>query len=348
MKRYYKVISITVDKPDNMERFTLHELQCFDAVARTGSFQAAANHLQRTHPAVFAAVGKLEHKLALRLLDRTGYRVALTQAGRSFHSRAQALLRDMQGLHVHATQLAMGEESELRIILGDLCPLAETLGLLREFFNGHPATQLNLHFEAISGPWERLFDGEADLILHHIDKSDQRLEFIDLFRVELIPVVAPGFLPFPAASVTPEKMLDFGQCIIRDTARHSPRRNYFVLEGARYLTVADQLMKKEVVLQGMGWGHMPDFLVSQDLREKRLISIAERHFPGSRQDIVAARRRDIPHGPVAERLWRYIEARAPTLRAAAKGVSVASRNGSKRSKSGAAKKMVHPRHHQNR
>ena len=45
--------------------------------------------------------------------------------------------------------------------------------------------------------WERLFDGEADLIIHHIDKADPRLEFIDLCAVKLIPVVAPGFLRMP-------------------------------------------------------------------------------------------------------------------------------------------------------
>jgi DNA-binding transcriptional LysR family regulator len=117
-----------------MERFTLHELQCFDAVARIGSFQAAATQLHRTHPAVFASVSKLERKLGLQLLDRSGYRIALTQAGRSFLSRVQPLLRDLEGLHVHATQLSMGQESELRIVLGDLCPLAEMLDLLRAFF----------------------------------------------------------------------------------------------------------------------------------------------------------------------------------------------------------------------
>ena len=52
-------------------------------------------------------------------------------------------------------------------------------------------------------------------------------------------------------------MRDFCQCIIRDTARHSPQRHYFVLEGTQQWTVADQLMKKEVILQGMGWGICP-------------------------------------------------------------------------------------------
>jgi DNA-binding transcriptional LysR family regulator len=131
------------------------------------------------------------------LLDRDGYRVTLTDHGRSFHDRARVLLADLTLLGKHASQLAMGEEAELRIVLGDLCPLPEVLGLLRHFFNGCPETRLHLYFEAISGPWERLFDNEADLIIHHIDKSDPRLEFIDLFAGTLIPVVAPNFLPFP-------------------------------------------------------------------------------------------------------------------------------------------------------
>lgn len=125
-------------------------------------------------------------------------------------------------------------------------------------------------------------------------------------------------------------MRDLGQCIIRDTARHSPERNYFVLEGARQITVADQLMKKEVILKGMGWGHMPDFMVANELREGRLISIAGKHFPGNVQAIVAARRRDSPHGPIAEKLMHYIESQTPALREAAKPSSTGKKHRSSR------------------
>jgi DNA-binding transcriptional LysR family regulator len=297
-----------------MSDFTLHELQCFVAVATEGTFQAAADKLSRTHPTVFAAVRNLERQLGLQLLDRSGYRIALTEAGRSFRAKATGLMRELESLRTHAAQLAMGQESELRIVVGDLCPLPATLGLLKQFFSASAATSLHLYFEAISGPWERLFDGEADLILHHIDSSDQRLESIALFGVPLIPVVAPEFLPFRITkTITPEQMRDYCQCIIRDTARHSQPRDYFVLEGAKQWTVADQLMKKEVILQGMGWGHMPSFLVSQELRQRRLLSIAGRHFPGGEAKIVAARRRDVPHGPVANRLWAFIEAQVPAI-----------------------------------
>jgi len=297
---------------------TIHQLQCFDAVVTEGSFQAAAAKLGRTHPTVFTAVRNLETHLGLSLLDRSGYRVAPTDAGRSFHERARAVLHDLGALRGHAARLAIGEESELRVVIGDLCPLPEMLGLLRRFFEERPGTRLHLQFEALSGPWERLFDGEADLILHHIDKSDPRLDYVDLGAVQLIPVVAPGFLPFPISdSITPEQMRDHAQCIIRDSARHSPARDYYLVEGARSWTVSDQLMKRELILQGMGWGHMPDVLIAADLRAGRLLSIAGRHLRGGRMELVAARQAGRVHGPVADRLWRYIHEQAPVLRRSA-------------------------------
>ncbi len=302
-----------------MDGVTIHQLLCFEAVVSEGGFQAAAARLRRTHSTVFTSVKNLESQLGLRLFDRQGYRVTLTDAGKSFHERTRVFLHELDLLRNHASQLAMGEESELRVVIGDVCPLPEVLGLLRRFFEGCPATRLHLHFEAIAGPWERLFDDEADLIVHHIDKSDPRLEFIDLFTGRLTPVVAPSFLPFPISDrITPEQMRDHVQCVIRDTARHSPSRDYYLIEGARRWTVSDQLMKKEIILQGMGWGHMPSFLVAEELRDGRLLSIAGRHLRGGSGEIVAARRRDRPHGPIADRLWRHIEEQAPALHAAMK------------------------------
>src|SRR6266571_578113 len=99
-----------------LDGLTLHQLQCFDAVVTEGGFQAAAEKLMRSQPAVFSAVKNLETQLGLSLLDRSGYRVTLTEAGRSFHQRARAFLQELRSLQDHATQLAMGEESELRVV----------------------------------------------------------------------------------------------------------------------------------------------------------------------------------------------------------------------------------------
>jgi DNA-binding transcriptional LysR family regulator len=300
-----------------MDAITLQQLLCFDAVVTEGGFQAASEKLGRTHPTVFTAIKNLETQLGLQLFDRQGYRVSLTGAGRSMHARVRVLLGELENLRNHAAQLAMGMETELHVVIGDLCPVPQILGLLRRFFDDCPGTRLHLHFEALAGPWERLFDADADLIIHHVDKSDPRLEFLDLCRVRLVPVVAPGFLRFPlSAGITPEQMRDYVQCVIRDSARHSPPRDYYLIEGARSWTVSDQFMKKELILQGMGWGHLPTFLIAEELRDGRLLSIAGKHFAGTEGDLVAARRRDVPHGPVATRLWSYIAEQAAALDAA--------------------------------
>jgi len=54
------------------------------------------------------------------------------------------------------------------------------------------------------------------------------------------------------------------------------------------------------------------------LRDGRLLSIAGKHLRGGGGEIVAARRRDAPHGPIANRLWSFIAAQAPALNATIK------------------------------
>src|SRR5450432_1542393 len=290
---------------------TLQQLQCLEAVAAEGGLQAAAQRLGRTHPSVSAAIRGLEAQLGVTLFDRSGYRMSLTDQGRAVLVAAQGVLRQLAALKTHAAQLALGQETALRVVIGDLSPLPATLSLLRDFFAETPATRLDLMFEALAGPAERLFDDEADLIFHHVDKTDPRVEFVDLARVRLIPVCAADYPPAQApGAVTPERVRDWTQCVIRDSARRAETPSYYLIEGSRRLTVSDQLMKLEVILQGMGWGHMPDFLVDAEIAAGRLRSLASRDFPGGRVELVAARRSDRPHGPVAQRLWGRLQALA--------------------------------------
>jgi hypothetical protein len=51
---------------------------------------------------------------------------------------------------------------------------------------------------------------------------------------------------------------------------------------------------------------MPNYLIERELHERRLLSIAGKYFKGGQAELVAARRRDAPHGPIAEKLWRFI------------------------------------------
>src|SRR5258707_15819287 len=119
-------------------------MRCFDAVVTEGGFQAAATKLRRTHSAVFTSIKNLESQLGLRLLDRDGYRVTLTDHGRSFPERARALLADFTLLGKHGSKLAMGQDAEHTVVRGDLFALPGLLGLFRPFFQGRPHPRLRL------------------------------------------------------------------------------------------------------------------------------------------------------------------------------------------------------------
>jgi len=60
----------------------------------------------------------------------------------------------------------------------------------------------------------------------------------------------------------------------------------------------------------MAWGHLPHFLIEDELRDGRLLSIAGKYFPGVIENLVVARRADRPHGPIANQLWGYLQQQA--------------------------------------
>jgi len=285
---------------------TLKQIQALDAVVRKGSFQAGAQALHKTHPSVINQLKKLEVQLGFVLFDRSGYRTTLTEAGQAFYRHALRLLDGQDTLEDLARHLRQGKETRLRIVIGDVTPLAGTLQILRGFADLHPHVRLDLGFENLSGPCERLLDGEADLVVHHVDPADPCFECQSVTHVAIIPVVAPGFLDIEVhADTRYEALKPYLQCIIRDTAQHSTKDSYFVLDDAPCMTVGDQHTKKAVILQGMAWGHMPDFLIADELETGALVSIAGRYIKGINIDIVAARLGTGQKGIMAEHLWHY-------------------------------------------
>ncbi|HFD79610.1 MAG TPA: LysR family transcriptional regulator [Gammaproteobacteria bacterium] len=283
---------------------SLKQLQTLDAVVRGGSFQAGAKALHRSHPSVINLMRSLEETIGFALFDRSGYRTGLTEAGEAFHKRALRVLREHAELEELASFLKDGNEARLRIVIGDVTPLDETLRVLRGFARQHPRVQLDLDFENLSGPRERLLDGDADLIIHHVNPSDPRFECHKIAEVKIIPVAAPGYLDFTPDSDTRYAALrPYTQCIIRDTARRIEKEKHFILDEAHCITVGDQHTKKSIIVQGMAWGHMPDFMIAKELEDGTLLSIEGPWIKGSVVDIVVARIAKDRRGKMANKLW---------------------------------------------
>ncbi len=285
---------------------TLQQLATLDAVILHGSIQAAADALNKTHPSLIAAIKKLEDEIGFSLFDRSGYRSTLTTQGSEFHKRAKQILTQVNELKVQAHHISQGEEAELNIILGDITPIAEALAVLKSFSDQHPATRLNLFFENLTGPNEKLLAGKADLIIHFVRKSDSRYEYKEYCKVPIIPVATPKLVDgFNVKALAYRDLKNLTQCIIRDTATQQNTSNYFILEEAPKITVGGQHTKKEIILQGMAWGHMPFFLIENELNSGALISLESETLKRNTIDIVIARLQSKQRGPMAERLWQF-------------------------------------------
>jgi DNA-binding transcriptional LysR family regulator len=83
----------------------LYQLRYFLAVARFGSFTRAAEHEHVAQPSLSQQVRKLEDELGVRLFDRVGRRIRLTDFGAHFQERARRALEEVEGARQEVAHL---------------------------------------------------------------------------------------------------------------------------------------------------------------------------------------------------------------------------------------------------
>ena len=76
---------------------TLEQLRIFIAVAEKQHVTQAARELNLTQSATSAAIAALETRYDVKLFDRIGRGIALTQTGRDFLVEARAVLAEIYG-----------------------------------------------------------------------------------------------------------------------------------------------------------------------------------------------------------------------------------------------------------
>lgn len=111
---------------------TLRGLEVFAALARTGSVAQAAEVTGLSQPSVSQQLRNLEQALGVDLVDHTRRPMRLTQAGRGFQTRAEAVLSELQQAQSELMVMDLGHLSMLSIGLiddfdNDLTPRLATL-----------------------------------------------------------------------------------------------------------------------------------------------------------------------------------------------------------------------------
>ena len=103
-------------------KLSLDALLVLDAIARKGSFAAAAEELHRVPSAITYTVQKLEQDLDVQLFDRSGHRARLTAPARSCCGRAATCCARPSDIECRVQRIAKGWETELRIAYNDIIP----------------------------------------------------------------------------------------------------------------------------------------------------------------------------------------------------------------------------------
>lgn len=255
-------------------QLTLDALLVLDTIHRRGSFAAAAEELHRVPSAITYTIQKLEQGLNTALFDRQGHRAQLTPAGETLLEQGRDLLLLAEQTERHVRRVATGWEGELRIAVGDLIPMGKVLQLCDEFSHIAPSTHITLTTEVLSGTWDALLSGRADLLIGAPSDgpSGGGYSTHPLGDVEFLFVVAPHHPLAGAQEPLPNRIIRQHRVVAAaDSSRSLPTRSYGLLPGQQVLTVPDLQVKREAQILGLGVGHLPYHLIKGDLDAGRLI-----------------------------------------------------------------------------
>ncbi len=254
---------------------SLDALLVLDAIARRGSFAAAAETLHRAPSSVTYAVRKLEQGLGVALFDRQGHRARLTPAGEALLREGRDLLGLADSVARNVQRVAGGWESELRIAISDLIPWEPVLELSEAFVAAAPETRLRLSREVLGGAWDALVSGRADLVIGAPGEGPPGggYALAALGEVEFLFVVAPHHpLADAPEPLAPEQIRPHRAIAAADSSRALPPRTVGLLPGQPVLTVPDLETKRLAHLRGLGVGFLPRHLVAADLEAGRLLA----------------------------------------------------------------------------
>jgi len=156
-------------------RFTLRQLEYFDAIASEGSLTAAADRCHVSASALALALDDLERHLGVQLVvRRKGRGVTLTPEGTRMLSTARHLLSGAEGLAAEAQQASEGVAGRLTVgVYQTLSPLWLP-EILEDFRLEHPEIEIDFVEGTASTLHDHLLQGRIDVaLLYQVDVSPQ-------------------------------------------------------------------------------------------------------------------------------------------------------------------------------
>ncbi|WP_280774088.1 LysR family transcriptional regulator [Rhizobium sp. SG_E_25_P2] len=254
----------------------LNRLAYFAAVVDTGSFTKAADYLGITKAVVSQQVARLEQDVGATLLMRTTRRIQPTEAGKLFHARCVSILREAEHAFDELAEARTAPKGILKITAPYDYGASIVVPIVTAFTARYPECKVELN----------LSDKSIDLIADQMDlairvgwlaDSSLQARRIGSFRQLL---VGPRQLTRQLAQLrdpTDLQALPF----VANNALREPLEWTFNHdhEGARSvhfkadIAINTTPAVMEAVMRGGGLSVLPDFLVTDDMSNGRLVPV---------------------------------------------------------------------------
>ena len=266
-----------------MYRPGLNDLDAVVAIARRGSFRAAALDLGMSTSALSNAIAKLEADLGVRLFNRTTRSVSLSGAGRAFVDEIAAPLEELSAAMDAARSHQATPSGTLRINTFATAAREILAPLVLEFIRRHPKTHVDLVTEG------RLVDIVAEgfdlgVRAANLVPSDMIAAPLGLPQRSAVVGSPSYFETYPRPSTPAD--LHAHRCIrvrLPNGALYDWRfekgGEMARIEVAGPLTLDEASLARAAVLDGVGLGYLMEADVRADVEAGRLVRVLEDWTP---------------------------------------------------------------------
>ena len=252
-------------------RYTLRQLEVFLTVAREGSVSRAAEALAMSQSAASGSLTDLERQFDVRLFERVGKRLQLSELGRSIRAQAEALHDGARDL-----ELALGGRAGIgKLRIGATLTIGNYLAvpLMARFLREHPGAEPTLAVANTEEIARQVANFEIDvgLIEGEIEHPDLELS---PWRDDNLVVFCAATHPFAHKRTLTDEDLRQAAWIVRE--RGSGTRQAFdrAMRGLQPLRIALELQHTEAIKgaveAGMGVGCLSHLTLADSFSRKTL------------------------------------------------------------------------------
>lgn len=237
----------------------------FNLVARHGGVGRAARAAGRPKATLSRRVVELEASLGLRLFERGGRTLKLTQEGRALHERTTALLTELDETAAGIASGGSAPRGLLRISAPLLFSQIAMGRLAAEFAVKFPDIRLEVTTEDRAVD---MVEEGYDLVIRVNPNPDETLVGRAFMRDRLVVVASPDFVAPTDGSAIPAIVRGTGSGIETWKIANGAASSTLVVDPV--LGLSSMIMVRDAVRAGVGLARLPVSLVGPDLAAGRL------------------------------------------------------------------------------